>query len=40
VLVPYRAQTPTPVGKAVFEAEEFVATATPTRASANGVKTQ
>jgi hypothetical protein len=40
VLVPYRAQTPTPVGKAVFEATEFVSTAIPTRASANGVKTQ
>lgn len=40
VLVPYRAQTPTPVGQAVLEASEFVMVPLPARASANGVKTQ
>jgi hypothetical protein len=40
VLVPYRAQGPTPLGLAVFEATQFVSLATPTRASANGSKTQ
>ena len=40
VLVPYRVQGPTPVGQAVLEATEFVSVATPTRASANGTKTQ
>lgn len=40
VLVPYRAQTPTPVGQAVLEASEFISVPLPARASANGVKTQ
>lgn len=40
VLVPFRAQAPTPVGRAVLEAEEFVSVAVPTRASANTPKTQ
>jgi hypothetical protein len=40
VLVPFRIQAPTPVGRAVLEANEFVSVATPTRASANGTKTQ
>ncbi len=40
VLVPFRAQGPTPIGHAVLEATQFVAVATPTRASANGLKTQ
>lgn len=40
VLALYRAQGPTPVGQAVLEANEFVSVATPTRASANGAKTQ
>ena len=40
VLVPFRAQAPTPVGRAVLEADEFVAVAIPTRASANTPKTQ
>jgi hypothetical protein len=39
VLVPFRAQSPTPIGEAVLKATEFVATPLPTRASANGVKT-
>jgi hypothetical protein len=40
VLVPYRAQGPTPIGQAVLEASEFVSIPVPTRASANGSKTQ
>jgi hypothetical protein len=40
VLVPYRAQSPTPIGQAVLEASEFVSVALPAPASANGVKTQ
>jgi hypothetical protein len=40
VLVPYRAQSPTPVGQAVLEASEFTSVPLPARASANGVKTQ
>jgi hypothetical protein len=40
VLVPFRIQAPTPVGRAVLEAYEFVSVALPTRASANGTKTQ
>lgn len=40
VLAPYRMQGPTPIGQAVLEANEFVSVATPTRASANGTKTQ
>ena len=38
VLVPFRAQGPTPIGRVVLEATEFVSTALPTRASANGAK--
>ena len=38
VLVPFRAQVPTPIGDAVLEATQFVSVATPTRASANGSK--
>jgi hypothetical protein len=37
VLVPYRAQSPTPVGQAVLEASEFISVPLPARASANGV---
>jgi Protein of unknown function (DUF3108) len=40
VLVPFRLEGPTPIGHAVLEASEFVSVATPTRASANGTKTQ
>jgi len=40
MLVPFRAQGPTPIGTAVLEATEFVSVASPTRASANGSKTQ
>lgn len=40
VLVPFRAQAPTPIGRAVLVADEFVSVATPTRASANTPKTQ
>ncbi len=40
VLVPFRVQGPTPIGPAVMEATQFVSVATPTRASANGMKTQ
>jgi uncharacterized protein DUF3108 len=40
VLVPYRAQGPTPIGKVVLEAIQFVSAPIPTRASAIGVKTQ
>ncbi len=40
VLVPYRAQGPTPIGKVVLEANQFVSAPIPTHASANGVKTQ
>jgi Protein of unknown function (DUF3108) len=36
VLVPFRAQGPTPIGDAVFQATQFVTVATPTRASADG----
>lgn len=32
VLVPFRAQSPTPIGEAVLEADQFVSTASPTRA--------
>jgi hypothetical protein len=39
VLVPFRAQGPTPIGEAVMEATQFVSAANPTvRASANGKK--
>jgi hypothetical protein len=40
VLVPFRAQGPTPIGRFMVEATQFVSTPLPTRASANGVKTQ
>jgi hypothetical protein len=40
VLVPFRAQAPTPIGRAVLEASEFVAIPVPSRASVNGAKTQ
>jgi hypothetical protein len=40
VLVPFRAQGPTPIGRFMVEATEFVATPHPTRASANGVRMQ
>ena len=40
VLVPYRAQGPTPIGQAILEASEFIAVPLPARASANGTKTQ
>ena len=40
VLVPYRAQGPTPVGQAILAASEFVSVPLPARASANGSKTQ
>ena len=40
VLVPYRAQGPTPIGRVVLEATQFVSAQIPTRASANGLKTQ
>jgi hypothetical protein len=40
VLVPFRAQGPTPIGAVVFEADKFVSLAAPTRASASGTKTQ
>jgi hypothetical protein len=40
VLVLFRAQGPTPVGKFVLEATQFVSAPIPTRASANGVKIQ
>ena len=40
VLVPFRIQGPTPVGKAIMQATQFVSVATPTRASARGVKVQ
>ena len=40
VLVPYRAQGPTPIGQAILEASEFVSTPMQAGASANGSKTQ
>jgi hypothetical protein len=40
VLVPFRAQGPTPIGQAVLEASEFVSVPVPARATANGPKTQ
>jgi hypothetical protein len=39
VLVPFRAQGPTPIGQAVLQAVQFVSVATPARAAANGAKT-
>jgi hypothetical protein len=38
VLVPFRAQGPTPIGEAVLEATQFVSAAIPTRTSADGPK--
>jgi hypothetical protein len=38
VLVPFRAEGPTPVGHIVMEATDFVSVAVPSRASANGTK--
>ena len=40
VLVPFRVQGPTPIGRVVLEATEFVAAPITTHASANGQKTQ
>jgi Protein of unknown function (DUF3108) len=40
VLVPIRAQSPTPIGEAVLKATQFVTSASSTRASANRAKTQ
>jgi hypothetical protein len=40
VLVPIRAQSPTPIGQAVLKATQFVTSGSSTRASANGAKTQ
>jgi len=40
VLVPFRAQGPSPVGNVVLEATQFVSMPVPTRASASGTKTQ
>jgi Protein of unknown function (DUF3108) len=40
VLVPYRAQGPTPIGQAILQASEFVSTPIQAGASANGSKTQ
>jgi hypothetical protein len=40
VLVPFRAQGPTPIGQAVLEADQFVATPLPNKAAVNGTKTQ
>ncbi len=40
VLVPFRAQGPTPVGEAVLEATQFVSIPMPSKASAHGPKTQ
>ena len=40
VLVPFRAQGPTPIGLAVLEADQFVGTAIPTRASIKRARTE
>jgi Protein of unknown function (DUF3108) len=40
VLVPFRAQGPTPIGRVVLEATQFVSAPMTTRASVNGVKPQ
>ena len=40
VLVPFRAQGPTPIGQAILEAYEFVSVPLPTRASASGPRVQ
>jgi hypothetical protein len=40
VLVPFRAQGPTPIGEAVLEATQFVSMPLPNKAVVNGAKTQ
>lgn len=40
VVVPFRVSIPTPVGLAVLQATQFIATPQPTRASTNGARTQ
>jgi Protein of unknown function (DUF3108) len=40
ILVPFRAQGPTPIGRVVLEATQFVSAPMTTRASVNGVKPQ
>lgn len=40
VLVPFRAQGPTPIGEAVLEATQFVSMPLPSKAAVNGPKTQ
>ena len=40
VLVPFRAQGPTPIGLAVLQATQFVSAAAPAKAAATGAKTQ
>jgi hypothetical protein len=40
VLVPFRAQGPTPIGNVVLQATQFVSSVVPGRASVNGLKTQ
>lgn len=40
VLVPFRAQGPTPVGQAVLQATQFVSLPLPSKAAVNGPKTQ
>lgn len=40
VLVPFRAQGPTPIGEAVLEADQFVSMPLPSKAAVNGPKTQ
>ena len=40
VLVPYRVQSPTPIGHVVMEATQFVSAPIAARASVNGLKTQ
>ena len=40
VLVPFRAQGPTPLGRVVMEATQFVSAPTSPHAAANGVKTE
>ena len=40
VLVPFRVQGPTPIGRMVLQATQFVSATLPSRASANGLKTQ
>ena len=40
VLVPYRIQGPTPIGRVVLEATQFVSAPIAARASVNGLKTQ